>query len=135
MTTIAADLLQRHIETLLTPGEWEMLIADDIVWELPFAPALGHPGCLEGREAVEKHINWFRGAVENFRFSDIRVYPLSDPNGAVGEVRAEGRIRASGREYRQEYVFFLRAADGKIVSLREYFDPTRAAKAMDLQIT
>ena len=133
--TVAADLLQRHIETLLKPGEWETLIADDILWELPFAPALGHPHRLEGREAVEKHVNWFRGAVENFRFSDIRVYPLADPNGAVGEVRAEGRIRASGREYRQEYVFFLRAAGGKIASLREYFDPARAAKAMDRQIT
>jgi ketosteroid isomerase-like protein len=133
--TIAADLLQRHIQTLLNPDEWETLIADDILWELPFALALGHPHRLEGREAVEKHVNWFRGAAENFRFSDIRVYPLSDPNGAVGEVRAEGRIKASGREYRQEYVFFLRANDGKIASLREYFDPTRAAKAMDLQIT
>ncbi len=66
--------------------------------------------------------------------SDIRVYPLADPDGAVGEVRAEGRIKATGREYRQEYVFFLRAADGKIAFLREYFDPTRAAKAMDRQI-
>ena len=74
------------------------------------------------------------GAVENFRFSDIRIYPLADPDGAVGEVRAEGRIKATGREYRQEYAFFLRAADGKIASLREYFDPTRAAKAMDRQI-
>jgi uncharacterized protein len=126
--TIAADLLQRHIETLLNPDEWETLIADDILWELPFAPALGHPARLEGREAVEKHVNWFRGAVENFHFSDIRVYPLADPNGAAAEARAEGRIRASGREYRQEYVFFLRAAGGKIAFLREYFDPTRAAK-------
>jgi uncharacterized protein len=109
-------------------------IADDILWELPFAPALGHPGRLEGREAVETHVKWFRSAVENFRFSDIRVYPLADPDGAVGEVRAEGRIKASGREYRQEYVFFLRATDGKIAFLREYFDPTRAAKAMDRQI-
>jgi len=40
--TVASDLLQRHIETLLSPGEWEALIADDIVWELPLAPALGH---------------------------------------------------------------------------------------------
>jgi ketosteroid isomerase-like protein len=31
-------------------------------------------------------------------------------------------------------VLFLRATDGKIASLREYFDPTRAAKAMDRQI-
>src|SRR6185369_17913240 len=131
--TIAADLLQRHIETLLNPDEWETLIADDILWELPFAPALGHPDRLEGREAVERHVNWFRGAVENFWFSDIRIYPLADPNGAAGEVRAEGRIRASGREYRQEYVLFLRASGGKIAFLREYFDPTRAAKAMDLE--
>jgi uncharacterized protein len=133
--TVASDLLQRHIETLLSPGEWEALIADDIVWELPFAPALGHPGRLEGREAVVKHVNWFRGAVENFRFSDIRVYPWADSNGASGEVRARGRIKETGREYQQEYVFFLRATGGKIVWLREYFDPTRAAKAMDRQIT
>jgi uncharacterized protein len=53
--TVASALLQRHIETLLSPGEWETLIADDILWELPFAPALGHPGRLEGREAVETH--------------------------------------------------------------------------------
>src|SRR5437762_357434 len=65
--TVASDLLQRHVETLLSPGEWEALIADDIVWELPFAPALGHPGRLQGREAVEKHVNWFRGAVEKSR--------------------------------------------------------------------
>ena len=106
--TVASALLQRHIETLLSPGEWETLITDDILWELPFAPALGHPGRLEGREAVETHVKWFRSAVENFRFSDIRVYPLAEPDGAIGEVRAEGRIRATGREYRQEYVFFLR---------------------------
>jgi len=61
--TVASALLQRHIETLLSPGEWETLIADDILWELPFAPALGHPGRLEGREAVETHVKWFRSAV------------------------------------------------------------------------
>jgi uncharacterized protein len=129
--TVASDLLQRHIETLFSPGEWEALIVDDIVWELPFAPALGHPRRLEGRDAVENHANWFRGAVENFRFSDIRVYPWADPNGAPGEVRAKGLIKKTGGEYHQEYVFFLRAAGGKIAWLREYFDPTRAAKAMD----
>jgi hypothetical protein len=32
------------------------------------------------------------------------------------------------------YVVFLRAVDGKIAFLREYFDPVRAAKAMDAPI-
>ena len=133
--TIAADLLQRHIETLLIPGKWETLIADDILWELPFAPALGHPGRLEGREAVEKHVNWFRGAVENFRFSDIRVYPLADANGAVGEVRLKGAHKREWARISSGIRVFFRAAGGKIAFLREYFDPTRAAKAMDRQIT
>jgi len=62
------------------------------------------------------------------------VYPITDSEGAVAEVKAEGIIKSTGRVYRQDYVVFLRAAGGKIVFLREYFDPVRAAKAMDLPI-
>jgi len=43
-------------------------------------------------------------------------------------------IKPTGRTYRQEYVLFLRAAGGKIAFLREYFDPTAAAKAMGAPI-
>jgi len=42
--TIGSDLLQRHIQTLVQDNaQWQTLIADDLVWELPYAPALGHP--------------------------------------------------------------------------------------------
>jgi uncharacterized protein len=53
---------------------------------------------------------------------------------AVAEVKAEAIIKATRRIYLQDYVLFLRAAGGKIAFLREYFDPTRAAKAMDTAI-
>jgi ketosteroid isomerase-like protein len=133
--TIASDLLQRHFQTLVDDNaQWQMLIADDIVWELPFAPALGHPARLTGRGEVVRHVAWFLGAVENFRFCDLKVHPFADSDGAVAEVKAEGRIKLTGRIYRQEYVLFLRAAGGKITFLREYFDPTRAAKALDTPI-
>jgi ketosteroid isomerase-like protein len=36
--------------------------------------------------------------------------------------------------YRQDYVLFLRAVGGKIAFLREYFDPVRAARALDAPI-
>ena len=39
--------------------------------------------------------------------------------------------KATGRIYLQHYVVFLRAAGGKIACLREYFDPVRAAKALN----
>jgi len=133
--TIASDLLQRHIQTLVDDNtQWQMLIADDILWELAYAPALGHPARLSGRMEVTRHVAWFLGAVENFRFFDLQVYPFADPQAAVAQVRAEGLIKPTGRTYRQEYVVFLRAAGGKIVFMREYFDPTRAAKALDTPI-
>jgi uncharacterized protein len=69
-----------------------------------------------------------------FPFFDLQVYACVDPDTAVAEVKAEGRIKPTGRLYRQEYMVFLRAAAGKIACLREYFNPVRAAKAMDAPI-
>jgi len=133
--TIASDLLQRHVQTLVEDNaQWQTLIADDLLWELVYAPSIGHPARLSGREEVVRQVTWFLGAVENFRFFDLRVYPSADPEAAVAEVKAEALIKATGRTYRQEYVFFLRAKGGKIAHLREYFDPVRAAKAMDTPI-
>jgi uncharacterized protein len=133
--TIASDLLQQHFQTFVdNNAQWQALITDDIVWELPFAPALGHPARLTERGEVVRHVIWFLGAVENFRFFDLKVYAFADPEAAVAEVKAEGRIKLTGRIYHQDYVLFLRAAGGKIKFLREYFDPTRAAKALDTPI-
>ena len=133
--TIASDLLQRHIQTLVDDNaQWQTLISDDILWELAYAPALGHPARLSGRAEVMRHVTWFLSAVENFHFIDPKVYPFADPQSAVSQVKAEGIIKTTGRIYRQEYVVFLRAANGKIVFIREYFDPTRAAKALDTPI-
>jgi ketosteroid isomerase-like protein len=132
--TIGSDLLRRHIQTLVDETRWQTLIADDDLWELAYAPSIGHPAQLSGREEAVRHAIWFVGAVENFRFLDLKVYTLADPAGAVAEVKGEGLIKFTGRMYRQEYVLFLRAADGKIAFLREYFDPVRAARALDAPI-
>src|SRR5687767_970019 len=105
-----------------------------ILWELVYAPAIGHPARLSGREEVVRHGPWFRGGCGYFRFFDLKVYGFADPEGAVAEVSAEGLIKATGRIYRQDYVVFLRAAGGKIACLREYFDPVRAAKALNTAI-
>ncbi len=133
--TIASELLQQHLDTLVDDNaRWQTLIADDLQWELAYAPALGHPAVLNGRTQVIHHITWFIGAVQNFRFIDPKIFPFADPESAVAQVKAEAIIRPTGRIYRQEYVVFLRASAGKITHIREYFDPTRAAKALDAKI-
>ena len=51
--TIASDLLQQHIQTLVDDNaRWQTLIADDILWELAYAPSLGHPAQLAGRKEI-----------------------------------------------------------------------------------
>jgi len=58
--TTASDLLQQHIQTLVDDNErWQTLIADDLLWELAYAPAIGHPARLSGREEVVRHVKWF----------------------------------------------------------------------------
>jgi hypothetical protein len=73
--TIASDLLQRHFQTLVEDNaKWQTLIADDVVRELPYAPVIGHSARLSGR----------------------------DPEAAVAEVKAEGRIKPTWRIYLQD---------------------------------
>jgi uncharacterized protein len=133
--TIASGLLQQHIQTLVADNvRWQTLITDDIMWELAYAPSIGHPAQLCGRKEAVRHATWFVGAVENFRFFDLKMYVLTDVQAAVAEVKAEGLIKSTRRMYRQDYVIFLRAAQDKITFLREYFDPVRAARALDTPI-
>jgi uncharacterized protein len=133
--SIASDLLTQHLQTLVDDNaRWQELLADDVLWELAYAPSLGHPAKLAGKAEAVRHAAWFAGAVENFRFSNLKVYAFDDPQGAAAEVRGEGLIKSTGRVYQQDYAIFLRSVDGKISFLREYFDPVRAAKALDVPI-
>jgi hypothetical protein len=76
--TIASDLLRRHFQTPVADNaQWQTLIADDLLWELPYAPAIGHPARLSGREEVVRHVTWFLGAVENVRFFDLEVHAFT----------------------------------------------------------
>jgi ketosteroid isomerase-like protein len=83
---------------------------------------------------VVRHVTWFLGGSGKFRFHDLNVHAFTDPEAAVAEVKAEGLIKPTGRIYLQGYLLFLRAAGDKIAFLREYFDPVRAAKALNTPI-
>ena len=60
--TVAEDLLRRHIETLVADNaRWQTMLEDDVVWELPFALAIGRPARVSGRAQV---LQFARLAVE-----------------------------------------------------------------------
>ena len=76
--------------------------------------------------------SWAQWRISAFLTSRSILSPIPKP--AVAEVKGEGLIKSTGRTYRQDYVVFLRGTGGKIAFLREYFDPVRAAKALDTPI-
>jgi uncharacterized protein len=130
--TIASSLLHQHVRTFVDDNaRWQTLIGDNLLWELPYAPSLNHPARLMGRQEVLNHVTWFLTSVQNFRFTDVKVHAFADPLTAAAEFRGEGLIKLTGRLYVQDYVLFLRVENEKIIFLREYFDPVRAAKALD----
>ena len=116
-----SPLATTHSDTVDDPQQWQTLIADNILWELPYTPAIGHPAKLSGRDEVLHHLRWFLGS-RKLPLHHPKVYAFTDPQAAVAQVKAEALIKPTGRIYRQEYVVFLRAAGDKIAYLREYFD-------------
>jgi uncharacterized protein len=90
---------------------------------------------LVRRQEVMRHVSWLLAAAQNVRFFDLQVHGFEDdPEAAVAEVKAEAIISSTQRAYSQQYVVFLRARGGKISFLREFVDPTRAARAMNKPI-
>ena len=131
----AVELMKRHLDTLARDQvAWQSLIADNLIWELPYAPSIGHPRKLAGREQIVSSVSNFLQATEEFRFHEVNIAAMANETKAVAEVQATARILSTGRDYHQAYVIFLQARDGKIVHLREYFNPATAALALGLPI-
>jgi hypothetical protein len=98
--TIAPELLRRHVQTLIDDNaQWQTLIADDMTWDIPYAPSLGFPARLSGREQVVGHAAWLLGAMENFHFYDLKVHPFADPEGPSPRSRRRAFSRRRGGSY------------------------------------
>src|SRR5258707_11265724 len=97
--TIASDLLQGHIETLVEDNaQWQTLIADDILWELAYAPAIGHPARLSGREKAVRHVTWrWKISVS----STSRCTPSPIRKGQSPKSRRRVSNPAEGQRWRQ----------------------------------
>ena len=109
--------MQRHFQTLLEDNaQWQTLIDDDVILEIPYAPAIGHPARLPGREEVVRHVTWFVGAVEDFRFYDLTVHAFTRSGSGGRRSQGRGAYQTYGTIYLQDYVLFLRAAAATCVA-------------------
>ncbi len=133
MTTIptAAELLRKSLDTFLAKDMkgWADLCADDVVAEFPFAPA-GSPARIEGKDALYAYLRGYPDAIDVKSLPTLKTYSTNDPDVAIAEWSASGKVLSNGNPYEMRYATFVTFRDGLIVSYREYWNPQAFMTAM-----
>jgi hypothetical protein len=126
----ATAALHAHLDWIARDIErWLALFADDAIVEFPYAPALGMPAALIGKQAIADYFRRTPAVFRGLVFRDLRVYATSSPDVAVAEVHGAATLAPSGRAYEQDYVMLIECRDGRIVRYREYWNSAAALAA------
>jgi ketosteroid isomerase-like protein len=125
----ATKLTEDHLRYLPIDLErWSNLIADDMIWEFPFA-ADQQSRRFEGRDAITKLVSGYLASVRDLKFTQPRIHRLALEDAVFAEFSGECTVIANGRPYSNDYAFYLRAANGRIALIREYINPLNSMKA------
>ncbi len=130
-TPTALEMLRRSLDTFLAKDMkgWADLCAENVVAEFPFAPE-GSPARLEGRAALYEYLRNYPDFIDVRAIPSLRTYATDDPNVAIAEWSASGRVLANGNAYEMSYATFVTFRDGLIVNYREYWNPMAFIAAM-----
>jgi len=103
------------------------VLADDIVFEMPFLALPGLPNRVEGKGTVVEFLEQFLGKeggmFTGWDLHNIRIYPGGESDLVFAELDGQGVVVKSGYQYRQKYIILFRVSDGRINHWREYNNP------------
>lgn len=122
-------LIDCHLANIAKPfAEQDLSIyAESLRVEFPFAPQ-GHTTLLEGPEALGR----FLAAIGEFTqgHTITQVESGHFDSGFVLEYEESSVFRSTGRAYSSRIVWTARVENGKIVRLREHYNPLRVLDAL-----
>ncbi|CAN5393212.1 hypothetical protein BH10PSE12_BH10PSE12_13400 [soil metagenome] len=126
----AADVLRAYCAEMEKGADGCIaLMAPDIVIYTPCIPA-PIPKSIHGRDAVAATFQALFGQLfGTFRWASLEVHGTDDPEVAVALAKSQVVLK-DGRDYANDYMFWSRVRDGKIVEQHEYMDGERAGAAM-----
>ncbi len=122
------ELLRHHVSLVARPtqpGDRE-IYGEDVVMTLMYAPE-GHTNTLKGPDAILR----FMARIAEFFDITSRPTPqiVETAKGALAEYRGDMVCKETNSVYIQDYVAIAEITDGKIIAVREYYDPIRVLKA------
>lgn len=127
----AVELLRHSLKTFLAKDMkgWTELCDENVVAEFPFAPE-GSPARLEGRAALYEYLRNYPQVIDVREIPTLRTYSTDDPNVAIAEWSASGRVLTNGNPYQMRYATFVTFGNGLITNYREYWNPMAFIAAM-----
>lgn len=109
---------------------WLDLCTDDVVFEFPFAPA-GRPSRVEGKQALGEYLSAVPARVQFDGLSKLETHQTVNPEVAVIEMTATGKVRDTGAPYQRSYVAVFTVRDGRICHYRDYWNPLESLRAAE----
>jgi ketosteroid isomerase-like protein len=110
------------------------VLAEDIVFEMPFLNLPGLPNRVEGKGTVVEFLEQFlgkeHGMFTGWELHNIRIYPGGEPDLVFAELDGQGVVVKSGYQYRQKYIILFRVSDRRISHWREYNNPIPLQEAI-----
>ncbi len=125
----ASDLLRSHLALVgkaSTPDELA-IYAEDVIAEFPYAPE-GHTSRLEGPQKIAAFLENIGKFAENFHLGEPTIHETA--TGCIAEYHGSSTFKSTGLPYEQDYISVITVKDGKIASIKEYYDPLRVLRAL-----
>jgi len=127
----AVQLLRNSLDRFLAKDMkgWTELCDENVVAEFPFAPE-GSPAKIEGRTALYEYLRNYPSFIDVRAIPTLNTYATDDPNVAIAEWHASGRVVGNGNPYEMSYATFVTFRRGLIANYREYWNPMAFTAAM-----
>ncbi|WP_079027780.1 nuclear transport factor 2 family protein [Streptomyces rimosus] len=127
-----ADLFHHATRLLLAKDMdgWIALCADDVLVEFPFAPP-GYPTKLVGRAALADYLGDYTEHIDLRDIPHLKIHLTDAPDTVIAEMRATGRIVATGDPYDLSYIVVMTARNGRITHYRDYWNPLAVPASMN----
>jgi ketosteroid isomerase-like protein len=130
-TVSAVELLQRTLDTFLAKDMrgWADLCDENVLVEFPFAPDAASQKIV-GRAAIYEYLRNYPSVIDVKTIPKLKIHATDDPNVAIAEWSASGKVIANGNPYEMSYATFVTFRDGLVVNYREYWNPMAFMAAM-----
>lgn len=127
----AAELLKRSLDTFLAKDMkgWANLCDENVVVEFPFSPDPSSAKFV-GRSAIYEYLRNYPSVIDVKTIPTLKIHVTDDPNVAIAEWSASGKVIGNGNPYEMSYATFVTFRNGLIVNYREYWNPMAFMAAM-----